>query len=84
MWCMKWGLLYALNCIVMAMVCILYQTQLFSKQFNTFSEFGNGCYSLVQCIIGHGVFGVKGDNDGGVKSVPSAPSPFKETQNIRK
>ena len=40
--------------------------------------------SLVQCIIGHGVFGVKGDNDGFVKRVPSAPSPFKETQYIRK
>ena len=51
---------------------------------NSFSKVGDGCYSLVQCIIGHGVFGVKGDNDGFVKRVLSAPSPFKETQNIRK
>ena len=64
--------------IINTVVCILCDAQFFSKQFDTFPKIGNGCNSLVQCIIGHGVFGVKGNNDGLVKSVPSAPSPFKE------
>ena len=70
--------------IINTVVCILYQTQLFSEKRNAVTEIGYGRDRLVQCIIGHGVFGVKGDNDGFVKRVPSAPSPFKETQNIRK
>ena len=60
-------------------VCILCQTQLFSEKRNAVTEFGYGRNCLVQCIIGHGVFWVKGNNDGRVSGFPSAPSPFKET-----
>ena len=63
-------------------VCILCQTQLFSEKRNAVTEFGYGRNCLVQCIIGHGLFWVKGNNDGVVREVPSAPSPFKETQKI--
>ena len=65
--------------IINTAVCILCQTQLFSEKRNAVTEFGYGRNCLVQCIIGHGLFWVKGNNDGGVREVPSAPSPFKET-----
>ena len=53
--------------VIDAVVRILCDAHLFSKQFDTFPKIGNGCNSLVQSIFGHGVFGVKGNNDGGVK-----------------
>ena len=68
--------------IINTVVCILCQTQLFSEKRNAVTEFGYGRNCLVQCIIGHGLFWVKGNNDGVVREVPSAPSPFKETQKI--
>ena len=64
--------------IINTVVCILCNAHLFSKQFDTCPKIGNGCYSLVQSVFGHGLFWVKGNNDGVVKRVPSAPSPFKE------
>ena len=66
--------------IINTAVCILCDAQFLRKQFNTFPEFGNGCNSLVQSVFGHGVFGVKGNNDRGVRIFLSAPSPFKERE----
>ena len=57
-------------------VCILCQTQLFSEKRNAVTEFGYGRNCLVQCIIGHGVFWVKGNNDGGVREVPVSSFTF--------
>ena len=53
--------------IINTAVCILCDAQLFSKLFDTFPKIGNGFYSLVQSVFGHGNCGVRGNNDGGVK-----------------
>ena len=47
--------------IINTVVCILCDAQFFSKQFDTFPKIGNGFYSLVQCVIGHGFFCGGGD-----------------------
>ena len=53
--------------VINTVVCILCQTQLFSEKRNAVTEFVYSRDHLVQCIIDHGVFGVKGNNNGGVK-----------------
>ena len=55
--------------IINTVVCILCDAQFFSKQFDTFPKIGNGFYSLVQCVIGHGFFVVEGINDGVVNGI---------------
>ena len=41
--------------IINAVVCILCEMQLFSKQLNAVSEFGYSRNGLVQNCIGHGI-----------------------------
>ena len=67
--------------VINTVVCILCDAQFFSKQFDTFPKIGNGFYSLVQCVIGHGFFVVEGINDVVVKGKKTRhlPSPFRET-----
>ena len=60
-------------------VCILCQTQLFSKKRNAVPEFGYSRNCLVQCIIGHGERGWRGLMTGGFAVSRHLPPPFIET-----
>ena len=70
--------------VIDAVVRILCDAHLFSKKFNTSPEFGNGFYSLVQNSFGHGLLGVEGINDGGIRSVPSSSSTFYSNVSIKR